>query len=352
MSCGSARYYIGGFQAGIIAIMGSLDGNKSTCDKSGEDGGKGASVSASNKKECTSCEQKVEHTSQEVSERTYNCNSDIGAVVESISRVDISNDDDNTGSCTNISDEKLFADPPPKEDCGICMLPMPYASGVSKVRITYMPCCGKVLCEGCVVESEIQMEKGNMKRLCAFCRVSINFTDKEYIKKIKQRMELNDAAAYNELGINYRVGAMGLPKDSNKAIGLWTKAAELGSARAHYSLANAYLGDERDIEKAIHHYKLAAMGGHEVARHSLGVYEYDKDNIGRAMKHLMIAARCGFELSLKVIGEAYKAGHVTKDEYACTLRAHQVSVDEMMKSEGRTIASKLSDEFRRERRAA
>jgi len=61
----------------------------------------------------------------------------------------------------------------------------------------------------------------------------------------------------------------------------------------------------------------------------------------------MIAARCGFEPSLKMIGEGYKAG---QDEYACTLRA-QVSVDEMMKSEGRTIASKLSDQFRRERRA-
>jgi len=64
----------------------------------------------------------------------------------------------------------------------------------------------------------------------------------------------------------------------------------------------------------------------------------------------MIAARCGFEPSLKMIGEGYKAG---QDEYACTLRAYQyqVSVDEMMKSEGRTIASKLSDQFRRERRA-
>ena len=28
-----------------------------------------------------------------------------------------------------ISDDKLFQDPPPKEDCPICTLPMPFASG-------------------------------------------------------------------------------------------------------------------------------------------------------------------------------------------------------------------------------
>ena len=87
--------------------------------------------------------------------------------------MDVSNDDDITGSCTDISDEKLFADPPPKEDCQICLLPMPHASGVSKVRITYMPCCGKTLCEGCVLESEDEMNKGGMKRWCPFCRIPI-----------------------------------------------------------------------------------------------------------------------------------------------------------------------------------
>jgi len=353
--------------------MSSLDGIP-TCDEFGYSGGKGVSISTSNKKECTPCDQKVdEHIKAGASDNSddttgSNCNSDIDTVVEGISKVGISNDDNTKGSSDNegtncinqdrtmrrVSDEKLFAHPPPKEDCGICMLPMPYASGVSEVRITYMPCCGKVLCEGCVVESEIQMEKGNMKRLCAFCRVSVNFSDKEYIKKIKQRMELNDAAAFNELGVNYRVGAMGLPKNNKKAFELWTKAAELGSARAHYSLATAYFGNGAglDIQKGIHHLKFAAVGGHEIARHSLGVIEGRGDITGQSMKHFMIAARAGYDESLKKVGEGYKAGHVTKDEYACTLRAYQMSVDEMMKSEGRTIASKLSDEFRRERRAA
>ena len=43
------------------------------------------------------------------------------------------------------------------------------------------------------------------------------------------------------------------------------------------------------------------------------------------MKHFMIAAKAGFDLSLKEVGEGYKRGHVTKDEYAQTLRAYKAS---------------------------
>ena len=38
--------------------------------------------------------------------------------------------------------------------------------------------------------------------------------------------------------------------------------------------------------------------------------------MNRAMKHHMIAARAGVDLSLKKVGEGYRAGHLTKDEYA------------------------------------
>ena len=63
----------------------------------------------------------------------------------------------------------------------------------------------------------------------------------------------------------------------------------------------------------------------------------------RAMKHFMIAARSGYDESLKKVGEGYKAGHVTKDDYTKSLRAYQCSLDEM-KSEGRTKATNFFDE--------
>ena len=80
------------------------------------------------------------------------------------------------------------------------------------------------------------------------------------------------------------------------------------------------------------------MGGHEQARHFLGIEEVTKGQDKQAIKHFMIAARAGYNDSLKEVGIGYKKGLVTKDEYESTLRAHKDSQDEM-KSEQRTNAA-------------
>ena len=46
----------------------------------------------------------------------------------------------------SISDDVLFKEPPAKDDCAICMLPVPYVDGLCGIKVTYQPCCGKLLC--------------------------------------------------------------------------------------------------------------------------------------------------------------------------------------------------------------
>ena len=124
------------------------------------------------------------------------------------------------------------------------------------------------------------------------------------------------------------------------------KAAELGMSMAHYNVAMAYLsghGVERDLDKASRHLKLAAIGGDEVARHKLGIEEVHLGNMDRATKHFMIAARSGYDASLKKVGEGYKAGHVTKDDYASALRAYQIYVNDI-RSTQRDEAAADNDE--------
>ena len=242
-----------------------------------------------------------------------------------------------------ISDNELFEDPPPKEDCPICMQPIPYENGICGVTRVYQPCCGKLLCGGCVVAAQIEMHKGNMKRLCPFCRVPIQRSDKEMMKRIKKRLKVNDTEAFFTLGMKYHYGKMGLAQDANKAWELTNRSAELGSVRARYNIAVAFHsgdGVEKNTSKAVHHYKLAAIGGHERARLWLGIIEMSNGHINYAMKHFMIAAKSGLDEALKEVGKGYKAGHVTKDEYAMTLRAHKDSQDEM-KSEKRTKSAKF-----------
>lgn len=242
-----------------------------------------------------------------------------------------------------LHDEKLFQAPPTKEDCPICMLPMPLSNNklCHGVTTKYMPCCGKTLCSGCAIAEGFEMEEGNIKPWCSLCRVPLPESDEEIIKRYKKRMELNDAEAFNWMGLAYFDGTLGLEKDINKAFSLWDQAAELGSILAYFNFATEYhQGEtvEKDMDKALHYYILAAIGGHEISRHFLGLLEKRNRNKIRAMKHFMIAARAGYDYSLKEIGEGYKAGYVTKDDYATTLRAYQKSADEM-KSKNRDIAA-------------
>ena len=45
-----------------------------------------------------------------------------------------------------LHDEVLFKDPPSREECPICMLPLP----LDMEHAAYYPCCGKLICNGCI----------------------------------------------------------------------------------------------------------------------------------------------------------------------------------------------------------
>jgi len=247
----------------------------------------------------------------------------------------------------SMVDDDLFKDPPPKEECPICMLPMPFCMDMCGVKVSYQPCCGKTICSGCMTASIVEIKKGNMKDACGFCRVSIRCTDKDFMEMCEKRMKSNDAEAFNALG-DYKLGGPSytggsyLPREMKKALELWHRGAELGSCKAQFALGATYMrmeqtkGVNQNMEKYMYHLKRAAMGGHEVARYNLGNIEKVMDNVDGAMKHFMISAKCGYDKALKAVGFGYKAGHVTKDDYASTLRAHQQTANDM-KSEQRTI---------------
>ena len=243
-----------------------------------------------------------------------------------------------------ISDDELFKDPPPKEDCPICFLPMPYSSGACDVQQVYQPCCGKKLCSGCKDLATDEMRKGTIKGCCPFCRKPLPNSE-ELLQRYKKRMEAGDAEAFLTLGSHYEDGSsgrLGLQQNREKAVELWSQAAKLGSVEAQFRIANSHYngqGVAKDIDRAIHYWKLAAIGGHESARNILGNLELNND-MNNAMKHFMIAARAGYDKSLQEVGEGYTVGLVPKDEYASVLRAHKDSRDEMKSEQRSKVAGK------------
>ena len=186
-------------------------------------------------------EQKVEKRAQHVIKNSEHCKDGasadntsrrnifsaiIDAVSDGLGRATISNDNDD--------DDALFIDPPPKEDCPICMLPMPYVTqDLGGVRTTYQPCCGKTLCWGCFFAEHEEVVKGNLKPWCSLCRVPSANSEDEEVKRYKRRMDVNDAEAFYELGCLYYSGLEGLPKALDDA-----KCAVCGVSGRDVTLSN------------------------------------------------------------------------------------------------------------------
>ncbi|EJK74466.1 hypothetical protein THAOC_03855, partial [Thalassiosira oceanica] len=224
-----------------------------------------------------------------------------------------------------LKDEQLYSQGlvrPERDFCPICSLPIPIPTGEHSV---FHVCCMKRSCNGCVVASK----KRGMDD-CAFCRTRYPDNAADALAMIQARVAKNDPVAINHLGEKFHVG-LGLKKDVRKAIKLWTEAAELGSVRALFNLGKGYgTGDgfQQDKAKAVEFYKKAAMQGHVESRHNLGCIEAEKGNYSRAVKHLLISAKMGFNESLQAIKQLFMRGQATKAQYAEALKGYQDAVDE------------------------
>jgi hypothetical protein len=228
-----------------------------------------------------------------------------------------------------LHDRKLFTQPDRTDECPICFLPLPIDIGKS----TFKACCSAVICKGCVY-ANCKSGGGNN---CPFCREPLPKKG-EVKKRVMKRVKANDPVALRYVGEKcYKEG------DYEGAFKYGTKAAEVGDMAAHAQLGFMYYegrGVEKDMEKAICHYEKAAIGGHPEARLALAVIEEENGSMDRAVKHFIIAAKLGYDLSMKALWGHYSAGNITKEELDITLRSHQAAIDEM-KSEQRDKADQF-----------
>ena len=241
-----------------------------------------------------------------------------------------------------LRDEALFGEPPNEHgDCPICFLRLP-SMGSGRI---YMSCCGKIVCGGCC-HADVYDNHGNIivGKNCPFCRTPPPTSDEEHIERLKKRLEVDDPYAFYMMGGFYAYGRYGVPQDNTKALDFFRKAGKFGYTNIGLAYDN---GDcvERDEKMASHYHELAAMEGNVAARQILGLDEYDAGNYDNALKHHMIAVKCGDTESVKEIQQMYMDGHVAKDDYANALRSHQVYINEI-KSDQRDKAAAFREDYR------
>ena len=223
-----------------------------------------------------------------------------------------------------LRDELLFKQPESTHmgDCPICMIPLP----IDAMKSNMHSCCSKLICNGCYVANHAREMEMRLQHTCPFCRKPMPDTDEEENKRRIKRVEMEDPVATSRNGVyHFEEG------NYSEAYDYLKKAATLGNVEAHYHLSIMYYegcGVEKDEGEFILHAEEAAIAGHPVARHNLGAHEWNtNDNIDRAVKHWIIAATQGYDVSIKQLMDFFKLGLVSKENLAATLRAHKAAVD-------------------------
>lgn len=231
--------------------------------------------------------------------------------------------------CSHISDSELFNEEfPEKKKCPECNLILPSGQGS-----TYNICCGTMVCGGCNNKSSFR---------CISCGMIAPYDANEAVQRLQKRMGLNDAEAFNVMGLFHKNG-MDVAQNYEKAIELWNAAGELGCAAAFRNIANLYLegeGVKKNSLKAKYYFAKAAMLGDHQARHNLACAEEREGNTERSMKHFRIAAMNGVEQSLDSLREGLANGSVQSFDFDKIVDAYQKSSNET-KSKERDIAASL-----------
>ena len=170
-----------------------------------------------------------------------------------------------------------------------------------------------------------------MMGTCPFCRTPCPKGDTVKLALIRKRVDAKDPKATEYLASAYYSENNGLQQDIPRAMELWTEAARLGDSNAHYRLGFRYCNGkdvQQDVARSIRHYQHAAIKGHSTSRHNLGYLEYRSGNHELAVRHWMISAKMGYELSLNGIKDMFMKGLATKAQYAEALRGYQDAVEE------------------------
>ena len=127
------------------------------------------------------------------------------------------------------------------EDCPICFLPL----GEDQEKYSYQMCCGKRLCLACLFsigedQTAIPIQQRHLPA-CPFCRAPGSFRHKEVMRRLQKRIAVNDVQAFPFLAGMYQHGILGvLAKDTKKAMELYVRGVDLGSAECHAHLGGAY----------------------------------------------------------------------------------------------------------------
>ena len=252
-----------------------------------------------------------------------------------------------------------------REECPICFHVLPHRFDL----IEYKPCCGRKICYGCIVgrertelkelgkiiegeilgeeqfnligeEGQFSLIRQHWSNLCPFCRHEGAKNDGELLQllygRIQKRNDRDYTTALIMLGTASSEGMYGLPQNIEKGEELFQEAYDLDDPIAALQLYQHYRSHYSDQkEKQMEFLRRGETLGNLNCIASLAQLAIHADEYKEATRLLMKVASLGGDTRNLMI--CYRNKHISKEDLATTLRAHQAANDEI-KTERRGFA--------------
>ena len=248
----------------------------------------------------------------------------------------------------------------PHDECVLCCYPLPIQENESQ----YHECCGELICNGCSIaqkrtliigtnvtkpikgstEEELEFKTilcSKLRVVCPFCRAKGPTNQKEFLKRIWERIDFHkDPNAMNLMGHYYLKGERGLSKNLKRAKELFKRSYGLGDPTAANNLAELYSEHIPDQALMMKYLEEGARRGHAHCMARLAIRAAQSGDKEEAKRCFMTAARSGHVGAMGSLMATYRedSGNlVPKDDLATTLRAHK-TIHDAGKSEPREYA--------------
>ena len=229
----------------------------------------------------------------------------------------------------------LFAPITEREECPICLIPLP----INENEIRFKICCGKCICNGCDYKQQMNDKKKGIQKhemKCAFCCQPQSTNTNKALKKLMKR---KNPTAFITMSYQYLQGE-GVFQSNTKSLELLICAAELGKADAYGMIASSYehgIAVELNMSKALEFYEVAAKKGSIPAHRWIAEIQNRNGNVDEGIKHYKVVACAGDKEAMDALMKCYKHELVTKEDLSQTLRVYQASSN-AMKSKDRDDA--------------
>lgn len=245
-------------------------------------------------------------------------------------------------------DSDMFAPIPTKEDCPICLVPLP----VRQEESIHMECCGKIICTACNDANEAALKKIDAGREtkkqpplhspCAFCRTATTKSKKEVLHRLMKLVESNDDVSMMILADRHKIGRY-VEQDSQRAFDLTLRAVELGNATSFVDLGVLYSQKkflETDMAKMKMCMEASARAGNFMAHFNLGNFEHNNGNYALALKHYHVTAAAGYKPALDKIQNMHKEKRASYDDFLRAIQAYKKAIEEQSSDERTEWAEK------------